>query len=416
MKKLFGLIIVFAFILCGCQDNEKLYRENVAAEQIESYDWMAGESPVTSQRMGLKRAGVNNADYAIAPNGVYFMYDAGCVTADGEKISFVLYTDYGSDTVIKLCGRADCDHNNSNCNAYIAGGNNIYYYDGYIYAVSGMGGTVEGYDGVGCSLIRMDMDGSNHVTIVDLNKFAQNLGHDAAQCYMIDSGECLFGVYEWVEVEAGPNEELFTLTWVKSYRFALDGSTEEPQPIESEGGHLYHCGDVFLTLMNGARNGGYNGYDFSLWHWDMETDTITYLTDHPGIAGFYGREAGYYFQDGAVIRLNYESREEERVIETGLEGNYYVMCFPDCLVVADQSVEAKDNRLYIYNWAYELVDAVELPYLHGNFFVDQALMAETAERFILTDGISWIPKYYIEKSELGTGDAKVYTFSLPDFQ
>jgi hypothetical protein len=62
------------------------------------------------------------------------------------------------------------------------------------------------------------------------------------------------------------------------------------------------------------------------------------------------------------------------------------------------------------------VDAVELPYLHGNFFVDQALMAETAERFILTDGISWIPKYYIEKSELGTGDAKVYTFSLPDFQ
>lgn len=66
----------------------------------------------------------------------------------------------------------------------------------------------------------------------------------------------------------------FTSNWVKSYRFALDGSMKEPQPIESKGGHLYHCGDVFLTLMNGAQEGGYNGFDFSYWGWDMETDTI----------------------------------------------------------------------------------------------------------------------------------------------
>ena len=201
---------------------------------------------------------------------------------------------------------------------------------------------------------------------------------------------------------------------VESYRYALDGSMEEPQPDEIEGAQLYHCSDVFLTLRNGTQNGGYNGYDMSLWHWDMETDTVTYLTDHPGIAGFYGKEAGYYFRDGAVIRLNYETRQEERLIETGLDGNYYVMCFPDCLVVADQSFEAKDNNLYIYNWDYELVDTVALTYLNGSFFTDQALMAETAERFILTDSISWVPKYYIEKSELGTGKAKVHTFKLPD--
>lgn len=408
-RKLFVIILVCFFILCGCHESEELDIENTATEQTESYDWVAGESPVVNQRMGLKRAGVNNADYTIAPNGVYFMHNTDSVTEEGEIISFVLYSDYGSDTVIKLCGRADCDHSNSDCNAYIVGGNNIYYHEGYLYAVSGRGDT-------GCSLIRMDVDGSNHVTVFDMNQFAQDQGYDFAKCDMIDSGVCLFTVGEWIEVEAEPNEEAYTSSWVKSYSYALDGSMGEPQPIKSEGAYLYHCSDVFFTLMNGTRNGGYNGYDVSIGHWDMETDTVTYLTDHPGIAGFYGKEAGYYFRDGAVIRLNYETRQEERIIETGLDGNYYVMCFPDCLVVADQSFEAKDNHLYIYNWGYELVDTIELTYLHGNFFTDQALMAETAERFILTDGISWIPKYYVEKSELGTGNAKIYAFNLPDFQ
>ena len=410
MKKIvFILALIGSILFAGCQNNEETNQGSYETELTATYGWMDGESPVIEQRMGIKRAGVNHADYAIAPNGIYYMYDTMNSTSTGEHISYVLYSDHGSDMVIKLCGRADCEHNTPDCNAFIANGNNIYYYEGYIYAVSGRDDSV-------CSLIRMDSDGSDRVTVYDLNQFARDLGYDFARCSMIDSGACLFDVYEWVEQESGPNEQRFTGSWVKSYRYALDGSMEKPKPIESEGGHLYHCGDVFLTLMNGTQNGGYNGYDASFGHWDMETDTVTYLTDHPGIAGFYGRNAGYYYRDGAVIRLNYETREEKRIIETGLDGDYYVMCFPDCLVVADQSVEAQDNHFYIYNWAYELVETVEIPFLQGNFFVDQALMAETAERFILTDGISWLPKYYIEKSELGTGEVKVYSFNLPDFQ
>ena len=407
MKKMIALVLIAMLLLTGCQTNGEQSVAADATEPTADYNWMAGESHVTPERMGLKRAGTNNTDYAIAPNGVYFMYETGRATSTGEKISFVLYMDYGSDTVIKLCGRADCDHNNPDCNSYVAGGNNIYYYDGYVYAVSGS-------HGEGCSLIRMNMDGSNRVTVYDLNQFAQDLGYDFAQCSMMDSGECLFSVYEWTEVPAGPNEQAFTSSWVKSYRYALDGSMEEPRPIESEGGHLYHCGEVFLTLMNGAQEGGYDGYDFSYWDWDMETDTITYLTDHPGIAGFYGKEYGYYFRDGAVIRLTYETREEERIIETGLEGNYFAKYFPDCIVIASEEMGLDaDNQIYIYNWAYELVDTIKLPF--SGIPYDQSLVAETAERLIFSNDLfSRVPKYYIEKSELGTGNAKVYSFKLPD--
>ena len=414
MKKMIALVLIAMLLLTGCQTNGG---QSVAADATEPtavYDWMAGESPVTPQRMGLKRMGTNNTDYAIAPNGVYFMYDPQRMEDYSFHPTFVLYLDYGSDTVIKLCGRADCDHNNADCNAFIDEGNNIYYHEGYIYAVSGMGGTMEGYEGTRCTLIRMDMDGSNRITVLDLDQFAQDLGYDFAQCSMMDSGECLFGVYEWAKVSADPNDLSYNSNWVKTYRYALDGSMEEPQPIESEGGHLYHCGDVFLTLMNGAQEGGYDGYDFSYWDWDMETDTITYLTDHPGIAGFYGKEYGYYFRDGAVIRLNYETREEERIIETGLEGKYFAMFFPDCIVVASKEMGAgADNQIYIYNWNYELVDTIKLPF--SGIAYDQSLIAETAERLIFTNDWTYrAPKYYIEKSELGTGNAKVYSFKLPD--
>lgn len=414
MKKLIALVLIAMLFMTGCQTNGGQSAAADATEPTAVYDWMAGESPVTPQRMGLKRMGTNNTDYAIAPNGVYFMYDLQRMEDYSFHPTFVLYSDYGSDTVIKLCGRADCDHNNADCNAFIDEGNNIYYHEGYIYAISGMGGTMEGYEGTRCTLIRMDMDGSNRVTILDLDQFAQDLGYDFAECDMIDSGECLFGVYEWIEEESGPNQKSYTPNWIESYRYALDGSMEEPMPIKSEGGPLYHCGDVFLTLMSGTQEGGYNGHDYSYWDWDMETDTITYLTDHPGIAGFYGKEYGYYFRDGAVIRLNYRTREEERIIETRLEGKYFAMFFPDCIVVASKEMGAgADNQIYIYNWAYELVDTIKLPF--SGIAYDQSLFAETAERLIFTNDWTYrAPKYYIEKSELGTGKAKVHTYKLPD--
>lgn len=413
MKKMIALLLMALMLLTGCQTDREQSVSADATEPPAAYDWMAGESIVSPQRMGLKRMGTNNTDYAIAPNGVYYIYKPMGQT-EGISLSYILYSDHGSDTVIKLCGRADCDHNNPDCNACIAEGNNIYYHEGHLYVVSGEGGTMEGFEGTGCSLIRMDMDGGNHVTILDLDQFAQDLGYDYAQCDMMDSGECLFGVYEWVEVPAGPNEQAFTSEQVKFYRYALDGSMSEPKPIEAVSGLLYHCGDVFLTLMNGTQNGGYGKYDFSLANWDMETDTLTYLSDHPGIAGFYGMEYGYYFRDGAVIRLNYETREEERIIETGLEGDYFGMYFPDCIVIASEEMDAgADNQIYIYNWAYELVDTVKLPF--SGIPYDQSLVAETAERLIFSNDLfSRVPMYYIEKSELGTGKAKVYSFKLPD--
>ena len=258
MKKLIALGLIAMLLLSGCQTNGGQGVVTDATDPTAVYDWMAGESPVMSQRMGIKRIGTQNTDYTIAPNGVYYIYTS-MVQTGPISYSYVLYSDHGSDTVIKLCGRADCDHNNPDCNACIAEGNNIYYHEGYLYVVSGEGGYMEGGEGISSKLIRMDLDGSNHVTVFELDQFVQELGYDYARCDMMDSGACIFTAFEWVEEEAGPNEQSFSSNSVESYRYALDGSMEEPKPIESKGGAMYHCGDVFLWLMSGTQNGGYNG-------------------------------------------------------------------------------------------------------------------------------------------------------------
>ena len=410
MKKhgLLIVLLILALLATGCQTetaqpqgsspNSLVVPNATRPEDIEptaTYDWMAGESPVPNKRMGLQRAGINGLYYTLSPTGIYF------IDNPDSGGSFIRYADNGSDTFIKLCGRPDCNHGNENCNAYLNYGNALCYYGGYLYAVTGTGAIAPE-----CKLIRMEPDGSNHVAVLDLREFAKAHGGDYVECNVFREGYCLFSVYDFKDMGGQ-----FSGTWIAYYLYKLDGSMEEPQNVMNvEGGGmiLYNCGTVCLTYRNDVQNGGEYG---SYWNWDPETDTITYLTDHPGQPGWFGEDEAYYFKDGAICRLTYASQTEEKVVDTGLKGNYYLFAFPDCIAVACRDLsEATDNCLYIYNWAFELVETVEIGYSHS-FGSAHLLIAETAERFILSDEPMGMPKYYINKAELGTGDVKLHKFS-----
>ena len=72
MKKLNALVLIAMLLLSGCKTNGG---QSVAADATEPtavYDWMAGESPVTPQRMGLKRMGTNNTDYRTRQASCFF--------------------------------------------------------------------------------------------------------------------------------------------------------------------------------------------------------------------------------------------------------------------------------------------------------------------------------------------------------
>ena len=309
-----------------------------------------------------------------------------------------MYGDNGSDTFIPLCGRPDCPHTTADCNAYLYAGSALSYYGGYLYAVSG-----DGPEAKSCRLVRMDPDGTNRITVLDLLEFSKEIGGDFARVVCITEGFCLFNVYRWDETESF-DEIHYDAVHIGGYYYMLDGTMERPERANTEGIPMYSCGDVFLTYDNMSVNGGEYG---SYRDWDASTNSATFLTDHPGQPGWYGRNEGYYFRDGYICRLTYATQKEEYMVDTGLKGDYYLFCFPDCLVLASNEKNSSDNNLYIYNWSFELLNKVRInnPTSDRTQFM---LIAETAERLILTDVAGGKPKYYINKSDLGTNDVKIH--------
>ncbi len=134
MKKriIMAVLMIACITLSGCQgENEVVQDQEPTAAH---YSWMAGESPVPERRAGLLRQGLLFADYAVSPTGVYFMEHGG-----DSRGNFILYGDHGSDTLIRLCGRADCNHNDEDCNAYLAGGSALSYQNGKLYGITRAG-------------------------------------------------------------------------------------------------------------------------------------------------------------------------------------------------------------------------------------------------------------------------------------
>ncbi len=394
-RMLWIFFLIVTLFLTGCRQKPAVPDE---PEPTAVYDWMAGESPVPNRRIGTVRKDINIEEHAVSPAGVYFVRQE--TFHDGENLfgldaCYIFYADHGSDTFYKLCGRTDCTHDNEDCNAYLYRGSKLSYYRGHLYAVTGEGPYTEK-----CKLIRMSPDGSRHVTVFDFTEFAKEQGAEFAYIDMIADGYCEFHLYTWKEEEDGTQ----TGEWMKTYIYRVDGTMKEPYPLEAVGDPVYQCGDLLLALSGGP-------VEYKCWSMDLETGTSEYLTEFQENAIWFTVQEVYYLKDGVILKRSYETNEEEILVDTGLEGSYGCIAFPDCLVMASRdSGENADRNLYFYNWAFELVDAVELDFPLSDS-AQFSIIAETADRVILTDGNSrGKTYYYIDKSELGTGNVEIHKF------
>lgn len=371
---------------------------------VGTFDWMEGKSPVPNRRMGLVRPGLDCG--AVSANGVYLMYNEN----NDRDNRYIVFMDNDSNQIVKLCGRPDCEHNNSDCNAYVDGLGYISYYGGYLYAITGTDESPS--SDTQRSLIRMDPDGSNRKTVLDLTAFSKEHGGDYASCDLLTNGVLFFHTVHWVKYDTGdPNSTGIKGESLDWYYYKLDGSMEEPQILCSGAIMLYNCGNVLLGYTTESQNGGQYG---SYLAWDPNTNSLTHLTDHPGAPGYYDENQGFYYLDGAIHRLTYATGQDEVMVETGLEQDYFLHAFPECLMLIPRtSGENADRNLYFYNWSFDLIDTVALDYTY-NTSAERLLLAETAERIILSDTAGGNPLYYIEKAELGTGEAKVHPFVYSD--
>ena len=379
MKNGIIMLILALLLLAGCATQDM---PDATEEQIQ-YDWIAGDAPVSSLRTGIKRQGIYGLEnsFECTENGVYFL----CALPSGGNC--ILYGDHGSDTLIKLCGRPDCLHDDASCDAYVYNGVNICYDRGYLYAVSGT------------EVVRMNSDGTDRIKVMDMAEVTASGGYSGMMAYTIWNGVLTFSPYKLDE--AG---NMVSAT----YYYKLDGSMEAPEITDMNYG-LFNDGTHFLVERLSETN------ESQVWLWDPERNETTYLTDGIGM-GYYSTGAVYYAKDGGVYRKTYATGETEQLFDSGLEGDYRLICFPDCMVLAStEEGDGADPNLYIYNWAYETVATVELDYPF-TYKPASLIVGETPERIILSDGLYGIPRYYIEKAEFGTGNVKIHAYNMPDME
>ena len=84
----------------------------------------------------------------VKKDSVYYMYS--------YNTGYLYYYDEVTGTSGKLCGRAECVHDDMTCNAYLGHTMNIQVYDGYIYWLDG-----------GHLFYRCDLDGNNRELVRD---------------------------------------------------------------------------------------------------------------------------------------------------------------------------------------------------------------------------------------------------------
>ena len=408
-KRIFSLLLA-AGILAGCSGQEMGKPTEIpspettppAEEQIE-YDWMAGESPVSGRRIGITRRmlkGVNS------DTGVYFIHSNQWILDVTPPSPWILYMDRGSDTVIKLCGRPDCPHDTTDCNAFVDNADSMCFYNGYLYVLTN--GPVMAEDGKEiyqeAKLIRMAPDGTQRVELFNFTELMRNKGYDFAQCSFVDD-YCMIGAM----VHETDDTTALTSEWVETFLYKLDGSMEEPQTTTISQAPLYNYGDTLIA----------HGQDYSYWAVDMDTEEATFLMEDPGVPVECFQNEAYYYQEGKLHRYTYATGADEVVLETGLTGGYDMHCFSDCFMLVHSEIFSQnpDLNLYIYNWDFEPVDTVKLNYPWKELFsVSLLVVGETPEQIILCDEAEDLPAYYIDKAELGTGNVQLHRIKAPDFE
>ena len=393
IKKLISAVLLCT-VLVGCSNSNAL--PDTSSESSEP-----SNCPISTMRTGTERQGIKTYgnSFECTETGLYFMCNVG-------EEAWLLYADHDSDTVIKLCGRPDCDHTGSDCNAYFDNAIGVCYYNGFLYT----------YDSKsmqsGGDLIRMNLDGTERVTVYNTSSFAQANGYKSVGQPKIFNG-VLFLAFNKID------ENGETISDGGYYK--LDGSMNEPKIDTFWELTMKADGESFIGVVDSDKESKLLVYGI----WEPEKGAVAELfrSENMHTRGYIGTKAEYYIEDGIIIENNYDEGKKE-LVDTGLKGNYQLVCFPDCMVAYEylsdeelqQGVTLNEATFHFYDWNYNDLGSVKTNYPFDETILATGLICgETPDRIFLTDNFYYIPRYYINKSDFGTGNIEIHPLTMPDF-
>ncbi len=370
----FAAWILLLVLLVGCAPSKQPFQIQLEQELL-SMEQTEQNSPISGIRTGIKRQGITSVDnsFECTDDGVYFM----CNMNDG---AWLLFGDHNSDSMVKLCSLENCTHNDANCNAWFGNATNVCYFDGFLYTVVDM-----------TRLYRVGLDGSGRSLVID----AMAVDGDYDGCM---TPTVWAGVFSWFLTYQEDG-----ITKADAYYYRLDGSMDEPGIMYSG---YFGGNDGVEFVMNTFLDDNGNSGAF-MYGWEPDTNARKFLVDRSEYQyGYWGVEASYVLRDGKVWKVS--EGKEEFVLDIGLPGEYRPLFFPDCMVFISLTEKPVLN---FFSW-----DRIDL----GTVVLDvpleipgeMVICGETDQRIILTTKSNYIPEYYIEKSEFGSGSVVLHAYDF----
>ena len=382
------LLLMFAIAACGTQQNST--SDNSKNE--------ADTGSISSRREGIHRESLPfSGRFAASENGVYSLNPIDPPNANSQTVLF--YTDYGSDTAVRVCSRPDCTHNDESCDAVLQEADIITFYNEHLYYSEVTVRSDSDYR-FSLKVIRVDPDGRNRICVMDTQKYAQFDNGDFG--YPDFSDGMFFFKFFWLD-EDGAEQ-------VQTYYYRLDGSLSELQPVD-------------VPLLFGTDGDKTFFYDpeekveYSVWNPEEMSLTPLFTLD-PEASCYMAEENAYILTDNTIYRKDYETGEETLLFDTGLTGTHRMRCFPDCIVVMDgiaydgSEPEIEQQTLRFYSWDFEPLGEIVLDFtIMGGYA--SPIAAETPDKLLVRVDHTYLPWYYIDKAEFGTGNITLHEFKLP---
>lgn len=382
------LLLMFAIAACGTQQNST--SDNSKNE--------ADTGSISSRREGIYRESLPySGRFAASDMGLYSFHP---VWVNGKSYNVLFYTDYGSDTVVRVCSRPDCPHNNEDCDAYLPEASVITYENDHLYYEEVSARSNTDYR-VSLKIFRTDPDGRNRVCVMDTQTDARFDDGDFGYPAFTDG--MFFFRYFWLN-ERGEEQS-------QAYCYKLDGSQNEFQPV-----------DVPLLFgTNGDKTFFYDPeekVEYSVWNPEEMSLTPLFTLD-PETSCYMAEKNAYILTDNKIYRKDYDTGEEILLFDTGLTGTHRMRCFPDCIAIIDgvafdgSEPEIEQQTLRFYSWEFEPLGEITLDYaiLQGR---TSPICAETPDKLLLSTDHRFLPQYYIDKAELGTGNLTLHELKLPE--
>lgn len=257
MKRLTALLLVFimSLTLAACGEGEKVV-EPTAFDYTRSF-----------------AHGANTLDYTCATEDtVYYISHFG---------NFIYYIDKESGISGPLCGKPECEHNSSRCNAYVSFADALSIYDGRLYWVGGSSPS-------NTYIYSAALDGTDRQTVRQIEREIIPAGHGnmyiifyrgyaylAAQAEWVTDGEATTNFYVCA-IPLDPDEASFVI--LDEYALPAGYNASNRLSIQPYEDALYIVSDNYYTDSKyELENETQNLYDFSIRRWDMEKRELEIL-------------------------------------------------------------------------------------------------------------------------------------------